>query len=131
MNHMIMRMVRSRSKMVGCIPPSGTTGRESQTTPSWSPPERSSRGEAWEHAAGGRRWALLQTALELSPATGVGEATASARGSHPPLCDLGWELVLSDLESLSHRVDVVTSLPLSPWLAGRNVIVVTSRRPPG
>lgn len=55
---------------------------------------------------------------------------SSAQGSCPLLCDLGQETGLSEMESLSHRVDMVKPLLLSPWLVEKNVIVVTSRQPP-
>lgn len=105
---------------------------------------RISRGEVWESAllSPTLRWGLRATAgkREAGSATdspgrqgrplGVGKAVSSAQGSHLLLCDLGQETGFSELESLSHRVDMATSLPLSSWLAERNVIVVTSRQPP-
>lgn len=105
---------------------------------------RISRGEVWESAllSPTLRWGLRATAGKREAGSaadspgrqgrplGVGKAVSSAQGSHLLLCDLGQETGFSELESLSHRVDMATSLPLSSWLAERNVIVVTSRQPP-
>lgn len=105
--------------------------------------QRIFRGVVWESAllSHALRWGLRATAGKPvagsaidSPGRrdlplGVWKAVCSAQGSHSLLCYLGQETGLSELESLSHRVDMVTPLPPSPWLVERNVIVVTSRQP--
>lgn len=130
------QMVRSCCRMTWQRSPTWDPwGEEVRHAPSSGPPERESRGEAWDpvlspstlsRKVGGRP---LWTALGGdSPQGSLGQSPAL---SHPLLCDLGQELVLSELESLSLRVDVVTPLPRSPRLVRRHVIVDTRRQPPG
>ena len=60
-----------------------------------------------------------------------GSRGRKARGGHPLLCDLEQGLSTSELKPLSHRVDRVTCLLPSPWLVGKDVVVVPTRRPLG
>ena len=54
-----------------------------------------------------------------------------AQGGHLPLCGLGQGLSTSELGFLSHRADGAMPLLPSPWLVGKEVIVVATRQPPG